>query len=222
MVTCVYTARPMYSKRKSEPAVSARPEKRQKNEKKEDTESEEDPDEEYPYKGQKERMKKDAEQRAKSMEEYRQNKLKKQPDTPYTDEEKKTNREKIDALITRRYVMNDPNHLADTIERINTLKAESEDEEYEFEQTLYEEEIPEDRYKRACNQDEWEYTGEPSGDTTYDDLRKCVNQDTCWYLGNTDRMEELRLYRLRGTDMLLCDVCLHNGRNQHIDFSNVM
>lgn len=46
-----------------------------------------------------------------------------------------------------------------------------------------------------------------------EDIR-CDLKDTCWYHGNTDRLNEYeRSYRFKTTDLYLCDVCMDNGKN---------
>lgn len=47
------------------------------------------------------------------------------------------------------------------------------------------------------------------------------NGDECWYQGNLDRVNEIKLYRLKGTDdYFICDVCYENGEYGELyDFS---
>jgi hypothetical protein len=48
----------------------------------------------------------------------------------------------------------------------------------------------------------------------HNDYERCgLRAHDCWYGGNMDRLDGLKLYRLKGYDrFIICDVCLDNGR----------
>lgn len=52
----------------------------------------------------------------------------------------------------------------------------------------------------------------------------CDNTDICWYQGNTDRLNGYKeSYRLKGTDIYMCDVCMSNsdGRLSNLMISKI-
>jgi hypothetical protein len=78
---------------------------------------------------------------------------------------------------------------------------------------VYSKEKDSTRMNRAYDPKEWvmeNISNESEHISIYD--IECVCFDTCWYQGNTDRLDGyMGSYRLKGTDdILLCDVCFDN------------
>ena len=59
------------------------------------------------------------------------------------------------------------------------------------------------RYNRACKREEW-YEVEA-------EKNECYDSADCWYTGK--HRHPAIIFRLKGSDITLCDVCMDNGRN---------
>jgi hypothetical protein len=96
---------------------------------------------------------------------------------------------------------------------IKKLIREYYDKELDEEYKLYNDEPYSSRVKRAQNMNEW--VSVPIKYITSDTLRMCdsvSNGNDCWYQGNLDRMNEFKLFRLKGGYAMYCDVCMDNDK----------
>ena len=194
----------MSTKRRAAPV--SRVEKKQKT-------SDDDDEEE---KEQEIRMRADSQRRERLLAFYTKSQ---EPPPELADERQKT-RAKLNDLITRDFVKHDPCHARFLVCLINTYQNDIQEEDIQYEKKIYNDEADEDRLKRASNRDEWETMGEQEGGVTLEDTQKCISDD-CWYEGNMDRMDGLVLYRLKGTSIYMCDVCLDNEYNEELHIEDI-
>ena len=89
-------------------------------------------------------------------------------------------------------------------------ESESEEEEAKEGDDAIENETLAQAFKRSQDEKEWKAIAVTD---VYHQYKDCLfSADTCWYPGNMDRLDGLQLFKLKGTDLVMCDVCMGNGK----------